>query len=89
MPVHRRPFMTRSVLRGCDSGRVEPAGDLVDIEPQEPAPLVERDAPLADESANMAHRYPEVVRQVIDRDQPADIGGRPVVGLSCRVIRSP
>ena len=35
---------------------------------------MERDASLADESANVPHRHPKIVRKVIDRNQPADIG---------------
>ncbi len=62
MPLSRRlagPWRHRSTV------------DLVDVESQESAPLVEGDAPLADETPHVSHRHPEGQREIIDGDQAA------------------
>ena len=49
---------------------------------------MEWDASLADESANVPHRHPKIVRKVIDRYQPADIGRATGRGaeMSCHLL---
>ena len=48
---------------------VEPRDDLADVEPEQSAPLVERDAALADEPANVADRHAEMSGKLLNTDQ--------------------
>ena len=63
-----------SLVAWFHAGAIQPGVDLVDVETKQSPPLVEWNAPFADQPTDVANGHTEVFGEIFDADEAAKSG---------------